>query len=40
MIQLEKNKFYVGKTNNPNFRIDQHFNNEGSEWTKNINLLR
>jgi hypothetical protein len=39
-IQLEKNKFYVGKTLHPNFRIEQHFNKEGSEWTKKYKPIK
>jgi hypothetical protein len=34
VLQLEKNKYYIGKTNNPKFRLDDHFNFNGSEWTK------
>jgi hypothetical protein len=34
ILTLEKNKYYVGKTNSPNFRIEQHFANTGSAWTK------
>jgi predicted GIY-YIG superfamily endonuclease len=34
ILKLEQNKYYVGKTTNPKFRIDEHFSNEGSEWTK------
>ena len=34
ILQLEKGKFYVGKTINPSFRIDSHFNSNGSAWTK------
>lgn len=34
IIQLEQNKFYIGKTNNPQFRLENHFNSHGSEWTK------
>jgi len=34
VLQLENNKYYIGKTNNPEFRIEQHFNSSGSEWTK------
>jgi hypothetical protein len=34
ILQLENNKYYIGKTNNPEFRIEQHFNSSGSEWTK------
>ena len=33
-LQLEKGKYYIGKTNNPQFRINSHFNSSGSEWTK------
>jgi hypothetical protein len=34
VIKLQQNKFYVGKTNNPQIRLDNHFNTRGSEWTK------
>ena len=33
ILELENNKYYVGKTTNPNFRLEQHFNNSGSHWT-------
>lgn len=33
-LKLEDEKYYVGKTENLNFRIDQHFNSGGSAWTK------
>uniref|UniRef100_A0A6C0JC79 CCHC-type domain-containing protein n=1 Tax=viral metagenome TaxID=1070528 RepID=A0A6C0JC79_9ZZZZ len=33
-IQLDKGKYYIGKTNNPQFRLKSHFNSNGSEWTK------
>ena len=33
-LKLENNKYYIGKTNNPSFRIESHFNTEGSFWTK------
>jgi cellular nucleic acid-binding protein len=33
-IQLEQGKYYIGKTNNPQFRLEGHFNSNGSEWTK------
>ena len=36
-ILLEKQKYYIGKTTNPQFRIESHFNSMGSTWTKNIN---
>jgi predicted GIY-YIG superfamily endonuclease len=41
-LQLEEGKYYIGKTNNPQFRLDNHFNSNGSEWTKKykpINVL-
>jgi len=34
VLKLEKNKYYIGKTSNPSFRIESHFNSNGSEWTK------
>lgn len=34
VLKLEKNKYYVGRTNNLNFRISQHNDSSGSEWTK------
>jgi len=39
-IQLEKGKYYIGKTNNPQFRLESHFNSNGSEWTKIYKPLR
>lgn len=40
ILQLEKGKYYVGKTTNPNFRLNNHFNNDGSEWTKKYKPIR
>jgi hypothetical protein len=34
ILQLEQGKYYIGKTNNPQFRLETHFNSNGSEWTK------
>ena len=34
ILELENKKYYVGKTSNPDFRLEQHFNNSGSQWTK------
>jgi len=34
ILRLEKGKYYVGKTNSPEFRIDKHFNSNGSTWTR------
>lgn len=42
ILELTNQKYYVGKTKNPDFRIQSHFDNNGSEWTKKykvINLL-
>lgn len=39
ILQLESNKYYIGKTNNPDIRLDSHFNSNGSEWTLNKPLL-
>ena len=34
ILQLDKDKYYIGKTNNPDFRLEQHRNSNGSTWTK------
>lgn len=42
ILGLLSNKYYVGKTNDPNIRLDQHFNSDASAWTqkyKPINVL-
>ena len=42
ILQLEKGKYYIGKTTNVAFRLETHFNSSGSVWTKKykpINLL-
>ena len=39
ILQLEKSKYYIGKTTNPSFRLDQHFNSDGSNWTKKYKPL-
>lgn len=33
VLLLENNKYYVGKTTNPEFRIEDHFCSYGSGWT-------
>jgi hypothetical protein len=33
VLQLEDDKFYIGKTQNPEFRLSRHFNSNGSVWT-------
>jgi hypothetical protein len=39
-LQLQQGKYYIGKTNNPEFRLESHFNSNGSEWTKKYRPLR
>ena len=34
VLKLEKGKYYIGKTSNPKFRLQNHFNSNGSKWTK------
>jgi len=34
ILKLQAGKYYVGKTTNPSFRLDKHFNGDGSAWTK------
>lgn len=33
VLKLEYNKYYIGKTNNPKFRLEEHFKSYGSAWT-------
>lgn len=33
ILELHDNKYYVGRTKNINFRLEEHFNNSGSAWT-------
>lgn len=33
VLLLEQGKYYIGKTTNPEFRLEKHFNSGGSEWT-------
>jgi len=39
-LQLEQNKYYIGKTKNPKFRLEDHFNCIGSEWTKRYKPIK
>lgn len=32
-LLLEQNKFYIGKTTNPDYRLEDHFKGRGSKWT-------
>lgn len=38
-LQLADGKYYIGKTSNPDFRIEQHFQYDGSLWTKKYKPL-
>ena len=40
ILQLENNKYYVGKTSNPSFRLGDHFSNNGSLWTKKYKPIK
>ena len=40
ILELVAGKYYVGKTNNPGFRIEQHFHSGGSVWTKKYQPVR
>jgi len=40
VLELVEGKYYIGKTNNPGFRIEQHFLSGGSSWTKKYNPLK
>ena len=34
VLKLKNNKYYVGKTSKPTFRLNDHFSKNGSYWTK------
>ena len=40
VLELVAGKYYVGKTNNPGFRIEQHFHSGGSVWTRKYRPIR
>jgi len=40
VLELVDGKYYVGKTNNPGFRIEQHFHSGGSMWTRKYSPVR
>ena len=33
-LKLQRGKYYIGKTESPNFRLEDHFTSSGSAWTK------
>lgn len=34
VLKLQQGKYYVGKTSNPQFRLESHFLENGSAWTR------
>jgi len=40
VLQLIEGKYYVGKTTNPDFRLKEHFDSNGSAWTKLYNPIQ
>jgi hypothetical protein len=40
ILELENNKYYIGKTTNPQFRLEQHFNSTGSSWTQKYKPIK
>ena len=39
VLELIHDKYYIGKTTNPDFRLDTHFDIGGSAWTKKFKPL-
>ena len=40
VLKLQQNKYYVGKTSNPTFRMDDHFSGGGSVWTQKYTPIK
>jgi hypothetical protein len=40
ILKLKYGKYYIGKTNNPNIRLNDHFNSSGSRWTKKYKPIK
>ncbi len=40
ILECVDKKYYIGKTNNPEFRLEKHFSNNGSAWTKKYPPIR
>ena len=40
ILKLQSNKYYIGKTNNPNFRLEEHGSGKGSAWTKKYKPIK
>ena len=40
ILLLEENKYYIGKTTQPEIRLEKHFNSNGSLWTKKYKPIK
>ena len=40
VLLLEENKYYIGKSNNIDNRLESHFNGNGSAWTKKYKPIK
>lgn len=40
VLGLEQNKYYIGKTNNLEFRLEDHCNKNGSAWTQKYKPIK
>ena len=40
VLKLEQGKYYIGKTNNPQFRLKNHCDGNGSAWTQKYKPLK
>jgi hypothetical protein len=40
ILKLKNNKYYIGKTSNPDFRLEEHKSGEGSLWTKKYKPIK
>tara|TARA_Y100001970_G_scaffold293968_1_gene445196 strand:- start:8899 stop:9543 length:645 start_codon:yes stop_codon:yes gene_type:complete len=40
VLKLIQGKYYVGRSNNPTRRLNQHFKGEGSNWTKKYKPIK
>jgi hypothetical protein len=40
ILELESNKYYIGKTTNPEFRLDKHFDGSASVWTSKYKPIK
>jgi hypothetical protein len=40
VLQLESGKYYIGKTSEPEYRLESHFNSHGSAWTRLYKPMR